>query len=114
MSLISDLLHPELSEAHCPSSSDFMDPDVLYLFPGKYGLNMHTVKTLLDTTLIKRLRDIFLRLRKDFGDGLKYKVVYAERLRLILRTAEVESILDSTHPFTYPDRMCSNKPSYED
>ncbi len=82
MSLISDLLHPGLSAvAHCPSSSDFMDPDVLYLFPRKY--EKHAVKTVLDTTLIKRLRDILLGLRKDFGDWIKYKVVYEERLRLI-------------------------------
>ncbi len=63
MSLIPDLLHPGLSAlAHCAPSLDCMDPDVLNLSPRKY--EKHTVKTVLDTTLIKRLRDILLRLRR--------------------------------------------------
>jgi hypothetical protein len=82
MSPIPDLLHPELSAvAHCAPSPDCMYPDVLFLSPRKY--EKHTVKTVLYTTLIKRLRDIPLRLRKVFGDGIKYKVVYEARLRLI-------------------------------
>jgi hypothetical protein len=82
MPLIPDLLHAVLSAlAHFAPSPDFMDPDVLYLFQRKYGHAFCTNFT--STTLIKRLRDIFLMLRKDFGDGIKYKVVYEERLRLI-------------------------------
>ncbi len=82
MSLISDLLHPGLSAvAHCPSSSDFMDPNVLKMSPLKYGDAYSKNCTRQNTD--KKAPGHFLQAKNYFGDGIKYKVVFEERLRLI-------------------------------
>jgi hypothetical protein len=75
-----------------------MYPDVLKLSPRMY--EKHAGKTVLDTTLIKRLRDIFLMLRMILEMGSSIKLYMGKGFVLFeeLQKLNPSSILHNLSP----------------